>query len=166
MKNSSILAIILALILSCTQVIFSQEVSKAEKKAQRKAKKEEKIKSGKLMVTPLAGPAYTPELGFTIAGGIMTSFKTNPSDSLIQRSSAPIMLGFTSTGAYFIQTKWTTFWLNDKLRIYSDLNYKNMPYNYWDIGYRLTVQPRMNLRLDYGFGRESSGFYFNFNEAF
>ena len=34
------------------------------------------------------------------------------------------------------------------------------------IGYRLTVQPRMNLRLDYGFGRETSGFYFNFNEAF
>ncbi len=34
------------------------------------------------------------------------------------------------------------------------------------IGYRLTVQPRMNLRLDYGFGRASSGFYFNFNECF
>ena len=135
MKNSSILAIFLILILSCTQVVFSQELSKAEKKAARKARKEEKIKSGKLMITPLAGPAYTPELGFTIAGGIMTSFKTDKSDSLIQRSSAPIMLGFTSTGAYFFQSKWTTFWLNDILRIYSDLNYKNMPDNYWGIGY-------------------------------
>jgi hypothetical protein len=156
MKNSSIPAIILALILSYTQVIFSQEVSKAEKEAARKAKREDKIKSGELMITPLAGPAYTPELGFTIAGGIITSFIIDKSDSLIQRSSAPIMLGFSSTGAYFFQLKWPTFCLHDKLRIYSDLNYKNMPYNYWGIGCRLTVQPRMNLRLDYGFRRESS----------
>jgi outer membrane protein assembly factor BamA len=33
-------------------------------------------------------------------------------------------------------------------------------------GYRFEVQPRMNLRLDVGFGKESRGFYFNFNEAF
>ena len=42
MKNSSILAIFLALILSCTQVLFSQELSKDEKKALRKAKRKEK----------------------------------------------------------------------------------------------------------------------------
>ncbi len=34
------------------------------------------------------------------------------------------------------------------------------------LGYRLEVQPRMNLRIDFGFGRETMGFYFNFNEAF
>jgi len=34
------------------------------------------------------------------------------------------------------------------------------------LGYRFEVQPRMNLRIDYGFGRESAGFYFNFNQAF
>jgi hypothetical protein len=34
------------------------------------------------------------------------------------------------------------------------------------VGYRLEVQPRMNLRIDIGIGRESAGFYFNFNEAF
>ncbi len=34
------------------------------------------------------------------------------------------------------------------------------------IGYRLEVQPRMNLRIDIGIGLESAGFYFNFNEAF
>ena len=115
--------------------VIGQELSKEEKKASRKARKQEKIESGKLLITPLAGPAYTPELGFTIAGGIMTSFKTNLSDSLIQRSSAPIMLGVSSTGAYFLQSKWTTFWLEDKMRIYSDLNFKDMPDNYWGIGY-------------------------------
>jgi hypothetical protein len=31
--------------------------------------------------------------------------------------------------------------------------------------YRLEVQPRMNLRIDFGFGNNASGFYFNFNES-
>jgi outer membrane protein assembly factor BamA len=124
----------LALLL-ITWNLSGQELTKADKKAGRKARKQEKIASGKLLITPLAGPAYTPELGFTIAGGIMTSFKTNRSDSLIQRSSAPIMLGVSSTGAYFLQSKWTTFWLKDNMRIYSDFNFKNMPDNYWGVGY-------------------------------
>jgi hypothetical protein len=34
------------------------------------------------------------------------------------------------------------------------------------IGYRLEVQPRMNLRIDIGFGKATQGFYFNFNEAY
>ena len=34
------------------------------------------------------------------------------------------------------------------------------------LGYRFEVQPRMNVRVDIGFGREVAGFYFNFNEAF
>jgi len=35
-----------------------------------------------------------------------------------------------------------------------------------NVGYRLEVQPRMNLRVDFGFGRESTWVYFDFNEAF
>ena len=34
------------------------------------------------------------------------------------------------------------------------------------VGYRFEMQPRMNLRIDLGFGRETMGVYFNFNEAF
>ena len=134
-KVNTFCTFVFLLLILFSASIMAQELTKAEKKEKRKAKKQEKIESGKLMVTPLAGPAYTPELGFTIAGGIMTSFKTNKKDSLIQRSSAPLMLGVSSTGAYFFQSKWTTFWLQDKMRIYSDLNFKNMPDNYWGVGY-------------------------------
>ena len=42
--------------------------------------------------------------------------------------------------------------------------------NHWlpniGLGYRFEVQPRMNLRAEFGFGKKSRGFYFNFNEAF
>ncbi len=34
------------------------------------------------------------------------------------------------------------------------------------VGYRLEVQPRMTIRFDFGVGRETTGFYFNFNQAF
>jgi hypothetical protein len=34
------------------------------------------------------------------------------------------------------------------------------------VGYRLELQPRANGRVDIGFGRGTTGIYFNFNEAF
>ena len=34
------------------------------------------------------------------------------------------------------------------------------------VGYRLQLQPRMNVCIDFGVGRESQGVYFNFTEAF
>jgi hypothetical protein len=140
-KTFHILLVFIVTIILSVKCLAQQPDSIPSKKALRQAKKQEKIESGKLMVTPLAGPAYTPELGFTLAGGIMTSFKTNKSDSLIQRSSAPIMLGITSTGAYFLQSKWTTFWLEDKMRIYADANFKSMPDNYWGVGYESAQNP-------------------------
>ena len=33
-------------------------------------------------------------------------------------------------------------------------------------GYRLELQPRSNVRVDFGFGRNSNGIYFNFTEAY
>lgn len=41
---------------------------------------------------------------------------------------------------------------------------------YWlpnaGVGYRFEVQPRMNLRIDFGIGANASSFYVNFSEAF
>lgn len=45
------------------------------------------------------------------------------------------------------------------------LNIDNFLYNF-GVGYRFEVQPRMNVRFDYGFGRDNNGLYFNFTEAF
>ena len=126
---------IICILLIFSGLIIIEPVYSQTAKEKRKAKKELKIKQGKPLVTPLAGPAYTPELGFTLAGGVMISYKTNPDDSLIQRSSAPVMFGVSSTGAVFANAKVTSFWLQDKMRIYADLVFKKMPDNYWGIGY-------------------------------
>ena len=36
----------------------------------------------------------------------------------------------------------------------------------YGLGIRFEVQPRMNARIDFGWGDDSSLFYINFNEAF
>jgi len=122
-------------IMFCT-VIQAQTVQDTlTKKEIRQQKKQVKIEQGKPLVTPLAGPAYTPELGFTVAGTVMLSYKTNPKDSLIQRSSSPITFGISSTGAIFFSSIVSSYWFQDKLRIYADLWYKDMPDHYWGAGY-------------------------------
>src|SRR5215470_2336615 len=114
---------------------FAQKPTKEERKARRDSIKADKIEKGKLMISPLAGPGYTPELGGLIAATTMISFKTNGKDSLIQRSSVPTAIGITTTGAYFFSSILTSYWLQDKLRINCDLWFKHMPDNYWGVGY-------------------------------
>jgi len=134
-KSTLVSVLTCFLLVMGTPPCMGQKLSKEEKKEKKQAKRQEKIDQGKPMILPLAGPAYTPELQFTLAGGIMFSFKTNPIDTLIQRSSSPIMLGVSSTGAYFFGTKLTSFWKQDKWRIYADINFKDMPDNYYGLGY-------------------------------
>jgi len=136
----TILSLLLSVIfvqaaLAQEQDTLSMEQDTITKKEIRKAKKALKVEQGKPLFTPLAGPAYTPEMGFTVAGGIMISYKTNPKDSLIQRSSSPVMLGVTSTGGIFASTILSSYWFQDKLRIYGDFVYKDMPDNYYGVGY-------------------------------
>lgn len=127
------ISIALSVSFTCLAQATSDTITKKEFRLQ---KKQMKIDQGKMLFSPLAGPAYTPELGFTLAGGFMLSYKTNPKDSLIQRSSSPIMFGASSTGGIFLSTIASTYWLKDKLRIYADIWFKDMPDHYWGAGYQ------------------------------
>jgi len=115
--------------------VWCQDQDTISKKEVRQAKRALKVEQGKPLFTPLVGPAYTPEMGFTVAGGVMISNKTNPRDSLIQRSSSPVMIGATSTGGVFASSILSSYWFKDKLRIYGDFVYKDMPDNYFGVGY-------------------------------
>jgi hypothetical protein len=112
-----------------------QPSDKEIRKFRKDSIRADKLEKGKLIITPLAGPGYTPELGGLIAATGMISFKTNGADSLIQRSTTPVAVGITTTGAYFFSCIASTFWLQDKLRIPGDFWFKNMPDNYWGVGY-------------------------------
>jgi hypothetical protein len=89
---------------------------------------------GKWWITPIIGPAYTPELGFLIAGGALVSYRF---DDDSPRSSAPIALSYSTTGAQVFTIKPSFYLLHDQLRIDAYLGLKNMTDNYFGVGYDL-----------------------------
>ena len=109
------------IILSLTTVLNAQEEKKKESK--------------NFLISPLLVPGYTPELGGLLAAGGLMSFKTNPKDTLIQRSSVPVTLAYTTTKAVVFQSIINTYWAGDKIRISGDFWYKDMPDHYWGVGY-------------------------------
>ncbi len=121
---------------------FSQESQVDEKKTEKELKKEErkekrelKIASGKPLLFPIIAPGYTPELGGLLVVGGLISFKTNTSDTLIQRSSLPLSFSYSTRGSIVFNAFLKSFWLKDKLRIFGDFWYKDMPDHYWGVGY-------------------------------
>ena len=94
-------------------------------------------------VTPVVAPAYTPELSFFIvAGGVASG---NGSRQAPRSSLAVVGVGALSDTPLPEVTK---------------------PLPAVGLGLRVRVQDRVTARFDFGVGRESFAFYFQFLEAF
>ncbi|HUK21824.1 MAG TPA: BamA/TamA family outer membrane protein [Gemmatimonadales bacterium] len=100
-----------------------------------------KIDSGGFRVTPIFAPAYNPEMQFLVAGGVLLSWKAGPNPLEIQRSTLSSTISFSSTGAINVANTLTSFWFANRLRITADLAYKDMPDNYWGVGYTAGLEP-------------------------
>ncbi len=116
-----------------------KEAKKEQKKVRKDSTKAAKIEQGKFMISPLIAPAYTPELGGLLAVGGIISFKNNPDDKITQRSTLPFTFALSTTGAVVFNSFLTSFWLEDRLRINGQFWYKDMPDNYWGVGYNNAV---------------------------
>lgn len=104
-----------------------------------------------LRLTPYIAPGYTPELGALLAAGGLLSFKTSMADTLIQRSSITLAVAYSTTGAITASGVFTSFWLEDRLRIPVDLWFKSMPDHYFGVGYdagRFTEQTDSTTAYD------------------
>jgi hypothetical protein len=85
--------------------------------------------------TILAGPGYTPEMGFVLGGGFLMSWYTGDNPDTVTRSSMPVMFTVASAGGYSFSIRLKSFWLEDKLRWDTDFRLKDMNDNYWGVGY-------------------------------
>ncbi len=112
-----------------------KNAKKEQKKVAKDSIKQVKIDQGKFMISPIVVPAYTPELGGLIAVGGLISFKNNPYDKVTQRSTLPTTFALSTTGAVVFQSILTSYWMEDRLRINGQFWYKDMPDNYWGVGY-------------------------------
>ena len=126
------------LIVVLINMLFSFQLSAQEKKgfiARRDSVKEAHIAEGKGFLSILGGPGYTPELKLLLAVGALYSFKTNKEDSLIQRSTINGSFGVTiPAGGIVSKLILTSFWNQDKMRIYANAWFKDIPDHYWGVG--------------------------------
>ena len=98
-------------------------------------KRNERLAKGLPLFTPFAAPSYSPEFQITISGGFLYTFKTDRSDSTLQRSSIPFAFGISSNGSILGSTTTTIYGPQDNWRAFVNLWYRDNPDNYWGVGY-------------------------------
>lgn len=94
-------------------------------------------------LTPLLGPAYTPEQGFLIGGGLQLSWSSDRIDPDLPRSNVPVLFAINSRGGYGIESRLQTYWLDDRLRWNLDLRAGNTEDHYWGVGFQNARTPRL-----------------------
>jgi hypothetical protein len=97
--------------------------------------------SGRFRITPLIAPAYNPEMQFLIAGGVLISWKSGRNPLRVQRSTLSSTISYSTTGAANVANNLTGFFAEDRLQVTAGLSFKNMPDNYWGVGYDNGLSP-------------------------
>jgi hypothetical protein len=99
------------------------------------------VKLKKIKFTPFLAPALSPEVGLMLTGGGLISFTVDRSDKLLQPSSIPFSFGYSTSGAAILNIRPSIFFKNDKNRVSGDIWMKDMPDNYWGVGYEAAKSP-------------------------
>jgi len=94
-----------------------------------------KIERGRSTITPFAAPSYSPETSFMLTAGGLYTFKISPHDKLLSRSTIPFSVGYSINGSLNVSIRANIYGLSDKLRFTAEYWNKNMPDNYWGVGY-------------------------------
>lgn len=82
----------------------------------------------------LGGPSYTPDASLGVAGAVLMSFKTNPQDTVSQRSFLPVGFNMTINGTIVVAGAGTFFFNEDKYRLYTNYGFRNEPSNFYGVG--------------------------------
>ena len=103
-------------------------------------------KDRKTLITPFLAPGYTPEQGGLLTIGALVSFRSSPffrkhDNAIVQRSTITLNGSYSTTKAITANVKLSSFWAGDQLRIFADLAVKDMPDNYWGVGYEAGKAP-------------------------
>ncbi|NJN28006.1 MAG: BamA/TamA family outer membrane protein [Cyclobacteriaceae bacterium] len=95
----------------------------------------------RLRFTPFLAPSVSPEIGLMLVGGGLVSFKLDRHNKLVQPSSVPFSIGYSTNGSANINFRPSLFFKNDKNRVIGDIWMKDMPDNYWGVGYEAGKAP-------------------------
>ncbi|BDC97751.1 BamA/TamA family outer membrane protein [Persicobacter psychrovividus] len=110
---------------------FAQEANPSDSLTHQQSEKPEK----NLKFSILGGPGYTPDFGPLIGGSMLFTFKTNPDDSLINRSNVPVAFAWLINGGFNTVIRPQLFFNQDRFRIFGSFVLKNNVENYYGVGY-------------------------------
>jgi len=93
------------------------------------------LEFGRSRFTPFIAPSYSPELEVLISAGGLFTFTMQKDNPILERSSIPFSVGISSNGSIQISGKLTLYGKDDKNRGIGEFWLKDMPDNYWGVGY-------------------------------
>ena len=85
-------------------------------------------------IMPYIAPSYSPETEWLISAGGLITFKTFK-DKLLNLSSIPFSVGYSSNGSFSVRALNVIYWKNDNIRTVGEFQLRDMPDNYWGVGY-------------------------------
>ena len=129
----------LLLLLCCTSLAYAQSTGLKGWLEKRDQLKEERIAAGEPFLSPMIGPGYTPDAGLLFAIGGLLSFKTNPRDTLIQRSSLPVTFIASTRGNIGFGATLRSFWRQDRIRFNVLAAYNDARDDYFGVGYNSAI---------------------------
>lgn len=94
-----------------------------------------KIAHGRSTLTPFIAPSYTPETSVMLTAGGLFTFMMKRQDKFLSRSTIPFSIGYSVNGSLNTSIRPNIYALSDKLRITGEWWHKNMPDNYFGVGY-------------------------------
>lgn len=92
-------------------------------------------KDGNFVISPVIGPMYTPEMEFGVALGGLLTFSTDPKNEDLPRSSFSAFFIYSTNDSMTVSSFLDSFWFDDNLRVNFEQWFKDMPDNYWGVGY-------------------------------
>lgn len=95
-----------------------------------------RINMNRAQLTPFIAPSYSPEMEATLTAGGLFTFSLQPKDPLLERSSIPFSIGYSTNKSLQISARANLFGKGDRFRLSGEFWLKNMPDHYWGIGYR------------------------------
>lgn len=93
------------------------------------------FEAGPMKFVPFIAPSYTPEMQFLLTAGGLITFSFDRKDKHLLRSSVPFSIGKSTNGSLQISVKANLYLKEDKIRVTGELWRKDMPDNYYGIGY-------------------------------
>jgi len=85
--------------------------------------------------TPFIAPSVSPEIDFMLVAGGLYAYKLNPNDTAVQPSTLPFSIGYSTNKSFLFNLRPNIFFDQDRYRVRGDIWVKDMPYNYWGVGY-------------------------------